>query len=210
MSASFIDILIFAVLAVFLIFRLRSVLGRRDGFEQKPSRQNRSVSEVDDSPASKLIAETPTSGEGLEAIIATDPHFSKQAFLDGAKQAYAVILKYFAEGDTESLKPLLGYEMNASFVDAIHERNIAGEDLSITLVKINTVEIITATISDGMASIVVEFNSLQKRCLKAEDGTLIDNDLDSEETFVDQWTFERDVTASNPNWLLVETEVVTE
>ncbi|MGB1036779.1 MAG: Tim44/TimA family putative adaptor protein, partial [Candidatus Puniceispirillales bacterium] len=146
------------------------------------------------------------SGQGIEAIIAADPNFSQQAFIDGAEQVYGMILTAFARGDMDELRPLLGYDMASSFSDVINERNKAGEELSITLTDLSRVDIQNAMVVEGIASITVEYQSTQIRVLKDENGTIIDGDPKEAETFVDQWTFEHDVSSSNPNWLLVETQ----
>ena len=202
-NGPYVDILIFAVLAVFLIFRLRSILGRRDGFEEDPNKK--AAAAFKSQTKTDMNNELP-SGEGIDAIVAADSGFSKQAFLDGAEQVYEMILTAFARGNMEELRPFLGYEMAGSFSDAINERRKAGEELSITLTDLSRVDIREAGVKEGIASITVEYQSTQIRVLKDENGTIIDGDSNDPETFVDQWTFERDVTSANPNWLLVETQ----
>ena len=202
-NGPYVDILIFAVLAVFLIFRLRSILGRRDGFEEDPNKK--AAAAFKSETKTDMNNELP-SGEGIDAIVAADSGFSKQAFLDGAEQVYEMILTAFARGNMEELRPFLGYEMAGSFSDAINERRKAGEELSITLTDLSRVDIREAGVKEGIASITVEYQSTQIRVLKDENGTIIDGDSNDPETFVDQWTFERDVTSANPNWLLIETQ----
>lgn len=202
-NGPYVDILIFAVLAVFLIFRLRSILGRRDGFEEDPNKK--AAAAFKSQTKADMNNELP-SGEGIDAIVAADSGFSKQAFLDGAEQVYEMILTAFARGNMEELRPFLGYEMAGSFSDAINERRKAGEELSITLTDLSRVDIREAGVKEGIASITVEYQSTQIRVLKDENGTIIDGDSNDPETFVDQWTFERDVTSANPNWLLIETQ----
>lgn len=202
-NGPYVDILIFAVLAVFLIFRLRSILGRRDGFEEDPNKK--AAAAFKSQTKTDMNNELP-SGEGIDAIVAADSGFSKQAFLDGAEQVYEMILTAFARGNMEELRPFLGYEMAGSFSDAINERRKAGEELSITLTDLSRVDIREAGVKEGIASITVEYQSTQIRVLKDENGTIIDGDSNDPETFVDQWTFERDLTSANPNWLLIETQ----
>ena len=202
-NGPYVDILIFAVLAVFLIFRLRSILGRRDGFEEDPNKK--AAAAFKSQTKTDMNNELP-SGEGIDAIVAADSGFSKQAFLDGAEQVYEMILTAFARGNMEELRPFLGYEMAGSFSDAINERRKAGEELSITLTDLSRVDIREAGVKEGIASITVEYQSTQIRVLKDENGTIIDGDSNDPETFVDQWTFERDVTSANPNWLLIATQ----
>ncbi|HCP18245.1 MAG TPA: hypothetical protein DIT62_03135, partial [Alphaproteobacteria bacterium] len=88
-NGPYVDILIFAVLAVFLIFRLRSILGRRDGFEEDPNKK--AAAAFKSQTKTDMNNELP-SGEGIDAIVAADSGFSKQAFLDGAEQVYEMIL----------------------------------------------------------------------------------------------------------------------
>ena len=203
-SGPYVDILIFAILAVFLIFRLRSVLGRRDGFNEKP--QDRDSTAVFQKREPISDNQNLSSGEGVEAIVKADPYFSQQSFMQGAENAYSMILDNFARGDMDQLKPLLGYDMASSFSDAIRDRRKAGEELSITLVEISRVDLLRAWVSEGVASIVVEYHSTQIRVLRDEAGNILDGESEEPETFVDQWTFERDVTTDNPNWLLTETQ----
>jgi predicted lipid-binding transport protein (Tim44 family) len=203
-SGPYVDILIFAILAVFLIFRLRSVLGRRDGFDEKPQDRDSTAGFQKREPISD--DQNLSSGEGVEAIVKADPYFSQQSFMQGAENAYRMILDNFARGDMDQLKPLLGYDMASSFSDAIRDRRKAGEELSITLVEISRVDLLRAWVSEGVASIAVEYHSTQIRVLRDEAGNILDGESEEPETFVDQWTFERDVTTDNPNWLLTETQ----
>ena len=203
-SAPYIDIIIFAILAVFLIFRLRSVLGRRDGFDEKPDDEGkRAVFKKSDPSIKELDA---ASGEGIAAVVAADAHFSQQDFLDGAAAAYKMILEAFAKGDMDQLKPLLGYDIATDFGDAIRDRRKAGEVLTIELVDLRRVDLVRAWVEAGIAFIAVEFHSTQKKVLRDEAGKIIEGS-DEAEMFVDQWVFERDVTSKNPNWLLVETQI---
>ena len=203
-SAPYVDIIIFAILAVFLIFRLRSVLGRRDGFDEKPDDEGkRAVFKKSDPSMKELDA---VSGEGIAAVVAADAHFSQQDFLDGAAAAYKMILEAFAKGDMDQLKPLLGYDIATDFGDAIRDRRKAGEVLTIELVDLSRVDLVRAWVEAGIAFIAVEFHSTQKKILRDEAGKIIEGS-DEAEMFVDQWVFERDISSKNPNWLLVETQI---
>jgi predicted lipid-binding transport protein (Tim44 family) len=203
----YIDILIFAIIAIFLGLRLRSVLGKRTGFEQEYTRDPEALNAI----KGQAEAEQPSSeinGDDVAALVAADPSFDEKAFTKGARSAYEIVLKAFADGDIETLKPLLGYEMNASFSDAIRERSRVGEVLSIDLISLDQAIVTAAKLRDGLASVIVEFTSQQKRLLKDENGKLLDGADDETETFIDLWTFERDISSQDPTWLLVETESV--
>ena len=202
-----IDILIFAIIAIFLGLRLRSVLGKRTGFEQDFSRDEANQEAADKSSLTPAEVTTLT-GDGVSAVMSADPRFSEKEFVKGASAAYGMILNAFAKGDLEMLKSLLGYEMNISFADAIRERQKADETLAIDLQSIDRAVISSAKLRDGVASLVVEFTSRQQRILKSSDGSVIDGDAETVETFIDLWTFERDISSTDPTWLLVETETV--
>lgn len=199
----FMDILIFAIIAVFLGLRLRSVLGKRSGFEQDFNNQD---STDQQEPMTSAGDHRPADGSGIDAVKNADASFDAEDFLGGAREAYSMILSAFAEGDTDTLKPLLGYEMQASFAEAIRQRDKAGETLSITLAEMENAEIADAEVKDGIVSLTVVFTSRQIRVLKAEDGSILDGDTETEETLTDRWVFERDISSRDPNWLLVETE----
>ncbi len=202
----YIDILIFAIIAIFLGLRLRSVLGKRTGFEQEYTRDPEAL----DALKAKVEPQTESNinGDGIPALTAADPSFSEKEFIKGASVAYEMILKAFADSDTEALKPLLGYEMAASFNDAIRERDKAGEVLTIDLVSLDRAVVTDAKLRDGLATVTVEFTSQQKRVLATEQGDVIDGADGDVETFVDLWSFERDISSQDPAWLLVETESV--
>ena len=202
----FVDILIFAIIAIFLGLRLNSVLGKRTGFEQDTARENDQLGKAAESaPAPEGL---PEDGTGTGAIKKADPGFDEKEFLDGASSAYGMILEAFAKEDVDALKPLLGYEMIGSFTEAIHDRQKAGEQLAIELVALENAEIADARLVEGLATIAVDYRSLQKRALRSEDGGILDGDPEAEETFLDRWTFERDISSRDPNWLLVETETI--
>jgi predicted lipid-binding transport protein (Tim44 family) len=201
------DILALVALAIFLGLKLRSVLGKRMGFEQEYTRDPEAVEKMS-RPEIKPDIATTLNGEGIKAVQMADPHFSEGDFVRGASAAYEMILSAFAEGDISTLKPLLGYEMNAGFADAIRQRQKAGEVLSIEIKSMDQAEVVEAKLIDGVAAITVEFRSQQQRLLKNEAGELLDGDTDQVETFIDRWTFERDMSSSDPNWLLAETETI--
>jgi predicted lipid-binding transport protein (Tim44 family) len=201
------DILALAVLAIFLGFRLRSVLGKRTGFEQDYTRDPETVEKISRTKVKPDVV-TALNGDGVEALQMADPTFSTADFVKSASAAYKMILESFAEGDIDALKPLLGYEKYAEFADAIRQRQKAVETLSIEILSLNKAELVAAKLTDGVAAVTVEFHSQQQRLLKDEGGTLVDGDADVDENFIERWTFERDTSSSDPNWLLVENETI--
>ena len=203
----FIDIIIFAVIAVLLVLRLRSVLGQRSGYDEQPSRDNRfdkgSADVISiDSGRRADIAE----GHGLDALRKADSSFSEKQFMNGAAAAFEMILSAYAEGDLAKLKRLLGYDLLQSFTQSVQQRGQDGEVLSITLDELRDVRIVGAKVFDNTASVTVEFQSTQTRILTDKDGATIEDEDTGTRDLIDIWTFERDLTLSDPNWKLAETE----
>lgn len=206
-NMQFVDILIFAIIAVFLIMRLRSILGNRDGFEQNQA-ENTSFQTSEQSDNAQNIVplrSDQNNGVGLDAVKRADRSFSEESFSHGAASAFSMILTAFSEGDLASLRRLLGYDLNQEFTDSINQRVKSSEELDINIHSIEDVELIDGEVSDNIASVTVKFTSIQSRILKDNQGEQIEEESFSETQMVDIWVFERDVSLSDPNWKLVET-----
>ena len=210
----FIDILIFAAIALFLIFRLRSILGNRDGFEQKRPEQSAfdaTVQTENDNSAPKKIVplranNAVANGEGLEAVRRADPSFKDDDFMQGATGAFSLILQAFADGDLATLRRLLAFELYEEFASSVHTRNKEGDQLAITVQSIDDVQLIDASVKDFIASVTVKFVSQQSRVVTDKDGQVIDDESEEQATITDIWVFERDTQLNDPNWKLVETQ----
>ena len=130
----YIDIIIFAVIAVLLVLRLRSVLGQRTGYDEQPQRDNRfdkgtaDVISIDSGRRADVIE-----GHGIDALRKADRSFSEKTFLNGAAAAFEMILTAYADGDLAKLKRLLGYDLLHSFTQSIQQRVREGESLKIVL-----------------------------------------------------------------------------
>ena len=201
----YLDILIFAIIAILLVFRLRSVLGQRTGYEEQtpsPTAQNNDPIPLhpDRMPAQF------DDGHGIDAIKASDRGFSESEFLQGAQAAFGMILTAYAEGDLAQLKRLLSYDLLQSFTQSIQQRQADKESLTIALGEMKEVSILNAQMFDNVASITVHFHSVQTRTLTDENGVIIDDEDGGMRDMIDIWTFERDLTLNDPNWKLAETE----
>jgi predicted lipid-binding transport protein (Tim44 family) len=211
----FVDILIFAIIAIFLITRLRSILGSRDGFEQpQRSRIKRDQDEAQEGAAQDNVvplrdptnaeAELP-SGSGLAAVRKYDAGFSEDSFGEGAKAAFQMILQAFAEGDLAQLRRLLSFDLMEEFSESIRARNKNDEQLVISVDDLQAVTLLDGEVVNGIASVTVRFVSVQTRRLTDSAGKLIDEESIEQEKMTDIWVFERDTQLSDPNWKLVET-----
>jgi predicted lipid-binding transport protein (Tim44 family) len=206
----FIDILIFAVIAVLLVLRLRSVLGQRTGYEEPQDNQAKegfTDKPNTPTPLAKVADKSAKiSGSGLDALRRADRQFNENEFIHGATAAFNMILIAFAEGDQAQLKRLLSYELFQSFMQTVHDRTAAKETLEITVDEIREVSILDVGISESVASITVHFHTTQTRIARDENGNVMDDSDTEPREFIDIWTFERDLTLADPNWKLAETE----
>jgi predicted lipid-binding transport protein (Tim44 family) len=206
----FIDILIFAVIAVLLVLRLRSVLGQRTGYEEPQDKQAETdFAEKPNAPIpfpKAVDKSAKISGSGLDVLRRADRQFDENEFIQGASAAFNMILIAFAEGDQAQLKRLLSYELLQSFMQTIHDRNAAKETLEITVNDVREVSILNVELADSVASITVHFHTTQTRIARDEHGDVMDDSDTEPREFIDIWTFERDLTLADPNWKLAETE----
>jgi len=208
-------IVILAMVAAFLALRLYSVLGKRTGHEQT------FVAPVDPQPAptglieeaqrTKPVLESenvfePEAAIGIRAIIAADNDFDVARFIEGSKSAYRMILEAFWRGDVAELQALVGDEVRESFEMAIAERASQGHVLDNRLVNVNGARISAASLEGKIASITVRFDADIAAVTRDADGTVIAGSLTDAVPTIDAWTFTRTVRASDPNWLLTDTD----
>ena len=215
----FIEIVLFAMVAVFLILRLRSVLGRRTGAERPPQRPT--YAEPRDRTDDKVVAlpdrkastagpdisysKEPAVNAGLKAIIGADRSFDIDNFVGGARTAYDMVLASFATGDTETLRALLDDDVYDRFRRAISDRETRGETLETTLVALRSAEIIEARLNTRTAEVTVKLVSELVSVTRDKSGAVISGDPHGAKTVTDYWTFARDTRSSDPNWKLVAT-----
>jgi predicted lipid-binding transport protein (Tim44 family) len=209
----FVDILIFAVIAIFLIMRLRNILGSRDGFEQKQdNRPIQPVNQAESAREKKVVPLRPSQldGTGLEAVRRADPNFSDDTFMQGAASAFSMVLSAFANSDVTQLRRLLSFELYEEFSESIRLRNKNGDELGIEIISIDDVQLTDGQVVDNIASVTVTFVSTQTRTLTDRDGVVLEEDSMESNELTDIWVFERDTQLDDPNWKLVETRVPEE
>tara|TARA_B100000683_G_scaffold276480_1_gene330656 strand:- start:134 stop:772 length:639 start_codon:yes stop_codon:yes gene_type:complete len=206
----FLDIIILGLLALFLGFRLKNLLGDRSGYgedlnnletynEKKPDNNN-----VIDLNKKKI------SGEGLEVLKKAEPNFSEEEFLNGSKQAFKIIIEAFVDSDIEKLKPLIDYELLKSFTKSISEREARQEKQFVDIISIINLDIIKVSLNDNIASISIKIESEQIKYTIDKNDNIIDGNREVSEKIKDKWVLERDISSDNPNWKLVETDVVND
>lgn len=227
----FIDIILFAMIAAFLILRLRGVLGRRDGHEggyhdpfdtetaEERSEDNLvklpdgSTETSKESESSNVSPEKPENLgpeeeilSGLAKIRAADKDFDEEEFLVGARVAFEMILGAYASGDRETLENLLSVETYENFRAAIDERESAGHVIEETLVGIRAAEIVEANMEESRAIVTTKFLSEQVHVLRDGEGQVIEGNPNQVTDVVDFWTFARNTSSNDPNWQLVATQ----
>lgn len=218
----FLDILLFAMVAGFLVLRLRSVLGKRTG-HQRPRPDP--ISQGRDEPAgaeparpaaapgngadAALLALDDPVAAGVARIRAVDPSFDRDEFADGARAAFEMIVQAFADGDAETLGQLLSKEVLENFSDAIEQRAEAGRELETTIIGIKSVEIAAADMQESDAVVAVRFVSEQVNVTRDSEERVVEGDPNQIMEITDVWTFSRDARSRDPNWRLVETRSET-
>ena len=212
-----IDLILFAMVAAFLVLRLRSVLGRRTGFERPPgeaapggaqpvpARDAELPPPAQAGAAARSLpdARSPV-GQALASIRAADPAFDPAVFLNGAEAAFRMIIQAFAAGDRETLRNLLSDESFAGFDQAITARELAGETQRTELRAINGLAIEEAELRGTVADITLRIVSDQLNMTLAKDGS-VSAGAEAVTEITDHWTFQRDTRASDPTWKLVGT-----
>ncbi len=223
-DGQFFDIILFAMIAGFLVLRLRSVLGRRTGNERQrpdPFGRNRQQQQQQQRPEDKVIelpdhtglkpADAPAAAAadplaaGLTLVRIADPSFDTATFLGGAKSAFEMILAAFSKGDANALRPLLNDSVFTDFSTAIDERKKAGHKLDTTLVGITSADVLEARVEGRVAFVTVKFVTEQVNVTRNSSGAAVEGDPDRVATVTDIWTFARNTRARDPNWTLVET-----
>ncbi len=220
----FIDIVLFAMIAAFLVLRLRSVLGRHrdhgraeDGIDESaPAHRDENVIPIADQletiqPAGSDPVDAKTEQEetpldtGFAQIQIAAPDFDRTEFLVGARTAFEMIIQAFAEGDRELLNSLLSEEVYNNFLLAMTNRDNANETQENMLIRIVSAVPIEAYMSGPEAHVTVKIVSEQINVTRDSEGEVVDGDPDHAMEITDIWTFFRDTNSPDPNWSLVAT-----
>jgi predicted lipid-binding transport protein (Tim44 family) len=227
--------MIFAALAAFVVWKLRSVLGTRNGAEKPPTNPfakgapsgferrggdaaNQAIalpgapepllaSALGKEERWKPFAEPGSKAwTGLDSIATADPAFAIKPFFAGAKSAYEMIITAFAEGNRGVLRSLLSPDVYEGFAAAMDEREKRGEKLSTAFVSIGELTIEDAMLQGRTAKIKIHFTSEMTTATRDSGGKVIEGDPDKVIRVDDIWTFSRDTGSRDPNWKLCATE----
>jgi predicted lipid-binding transport protein (Tim44 family) len=211
-----IDLILFGMIAAFLVLRLKSILGKRTGFERPPQSARpiepppmfdsvrKAPAPAQPAAVSQRAVPEPVSvlGQTLTQMTAIDRSFSPAGFLDGAEKAFQIIVHGFAAGDRSALRPLLGDETWKAFDLAITEREKAGHTQITEVRAIHGITIETAELTGTVASIGAKIVSDQVNMTQTQSGQVLAG-TDAVTEITDLWTFERDLAQPGPIWHLV-------
>ena len=191
----YLDIILLAMLAGFVILRLRNILGRKTGHQGKSinkylSKEMKIVKDVENNEAIKTDN--------------VDENAKKQ-FLKGAEMAYEQIITSFAKGDKKSLKPLLTKEMFNRFSEVIDERKSKQLKYETTFIGLKSAKILEFKKIENIYKVSVNFVSEIITCVKDKNNQVIEGNSDTIKTVNDIWSFSKNMWSQNPAWYLVDT-----
>jgi predicted lipid-binding transport protein (Tim44 family) len=217
MNGSLIQLLVLAGIAIFLILKLRSVLGTRDGFEKPPipledvrPRVRRDFEVIEGGPDRDItdhVAEGSDAARALAQMKKAEPGFSVGPFLQGARGAYEMILMAFEKGELDRIRPFLSDDVEASFADAIAQRERDGLSVEASFLGIKELVLHDATFTpeSRFGEIAVRFVADQTYVVRNKAGEVVEGSPREVKKTRDIWTFARQMGSDDPNWQLVAT-----
>lgn len=208
------DLIFYAIFAAFMAYRLFSALGKED-HNPDPEKQAKLKEQFDAMELQKKTIETSykvVEEEHVDARLLTqvnaikniDPEFRLDEFVQGAEGAFSIIIESFCSGDKDTLKHLLDSNNYKSFSAEIDRRNKLGEIHECAVVSVNNIEVESVELKGKEASIVVKIDSEQIEVVKDKEGNILEGDPSITDNVTDIWTFSKNLSSKDPNWLLVE------
>ena len=206
-SFPYFDIVIFGVIAVFLILRLKNILGTKTDIEDLNINKEKSGKKFSNVFPLKTNINNNSSNE-VQKILKVDPQFNVDDFLSGSEMFFKMVLESFVNGNIDNIEEYTKPSVLKSFKDAINDRIKENEIEIIELNSIKKHEILSVNLTKTSIKIKVLFETFQIRALMDKDKKIIDGDKDNEILVKDEWVFERKIDTNNNNWVLIETKSV--
>ncbi len=217
MNGTLIQLLVLAGIAIFLILKLRSVLGTRDGFEKPPipldevrPRVRRDFEVIEGGPDRDItdhVTEGSDAARALAEMKKAEPGFTVGPFLQGARGAYEMILMAFEKGELDRIRPFLSDDVEASFAEAIAQREQNGLTVEASFLGIKELVLHDATFTpeSRFGEIAVRFVADQTYVVRNKAGEVVEGSPREVKKTRDIWTFARQMGSDDPNWQLVAT-----
>jgi len=218
MGNEMVQLLVLAIIALFLVFRLKNLLGTREGFEKSEPKEKeknttaRKPLEVINGGLDTDIIDHVKSGspaiDPLKQMKAVEKNFSVSDFLSGVREAYEMILMAFERGDISDVKAFLSQEVDDAFSEVIEQRKADGLEIEASFVGIKELSLVQSEFdaSTKDAQITVRFVSEITIAIKDSSGVIVEGSKNDIKQHSDIWTFSRIMGSENPNWKLVATE----
>ncbi|NKX45088.1 Tim44/TimA family putative adaptor protein [Roseicyclus persicicus] len=219
MNSSLLSLLVLAGIAIFLILRLRSVLGTREGFEKPPvaptsasrAERRRDFEVIEGGPDRDItdhVEDGSDSAKALAAMKLAEPGFTVSEFLGGARGAYEMILMAFENGDVDELRPFLAADVMETFESVIRQREAQGLRIDASFIGIRELALESARFDrgTGVGEVTVRFVGELTSVVRNADGQVVEGDPNEIKRQRDVWTFARKMGAPDPNWELVATD----
>jgi len=217
MSAQMIELIILFAIAAFVLFRLKSVIGTRTGYEAPPDYLTRDPTGAQPAPVpeadeahddSGLTQRLPDSAkQALAAMREAEPDFALATFVDGARGAYEMILMAYESGDRDTLRGLLAPDVFAAFETGIAEREAAGLRVDARFIGVRDLRVEGAEFdrqtSEG--EVTLRFVGELITSVRDAEGRVVEGDPNEVHRQTDIWTFSRKMGARDPNWVLAAT-----
>jgi predicted lipid-binding transport protein (Tim44 family) len=218
MESPLIQLLVLAGIAVFLILRLKSVLGTREGFEKPPvaapaeKRSSRPDFEVieggPDRDITDYVEEGSAQATSLSAMKRAEPSFQVGEFVQGARSAYEMILMGFERGELDNIQGFLAEDVFDSFVDAVAQREDQGLTIEAQFIGVRETAVINASFDETtrVAEVTMRFVAELTSVVRNRDGEIVEGDPKAVKRQKDIWVFARSMGVDDPNWQLVATD----
>ena len=193
-SFEYIDIILLAMIAGFIFLRLRGILGKKTGHEE-----NLDSSFSRDLPTKEIL-------KNKLNLLNFDQE-AKENFLKGAKIAYETIIIAFASGNLKNIRSLLGKKVFDQFSEAVKVRENEGHISETTFIGVNSASIKEHKKINNILEVTVDFVSEIISCIKDKNNKILSGDTNKVKKVFDTWKFSKDSKSSNPNWLLIDTQI---
>lgn len=217
MGSSLVSLLVLAGIAIFLVLRLRNILGTRDGFErprvdsipetQTPNRQFEVIEGGADHDIIDNVPEGSRAADNLLVLKRSEPDFTVSEFLTGASAAYEMILMAFENGDLSSVSDFISDDVEEAFQDVIDSRKAAGLTVEAQFIGLHESQIIDVDLDEAAREEEIKLRFVSEITSVARDtaGDIVEGDPNKVKRQKDIWTFAREMGSADPNWQLVAT-----